>query len=124
MNGAAGGAHVDDAADHHQVIVQPRGAAIADLQVGDGIDAAAPFMFTALVDAQTGRAKIRLVDTRSARYAIARRYMIRLRQDDFDNPADLAKFAATAGITVEEFKKQFAYLVETEPPPLTLVTPS
>ena len=72
-------------------------------------------------DPKTGRAKIRLVDIHSARYAIARRYMIRLRRDDFENPAELAKFAVTAGITVDEFKKQFEHLVETEPPPLVLV---
>ena len=35
----------------------------------------------------------------STRYAIARRYMIRLRRDDFDDPHELAKFAATAGCT-------------------------
>jgi 6-phosphofructokinase len=80
-----------------------------------------PIPFAALLDPATGRAKIRLVDIHSARYAIARRYMIRLRRDDFENPAELAKFAATAGITVEEFNKQFEYLVESEPPPLVLV---
>jgi len=80
-----------------------------------------PVPFAALLDSQTGRAKIRLVDIHSARYAIARRYMIRLRRDDFENPAELGKFAATAGITLDEFKRQFAYLVETEPPPLVLV---
>lgn len=80
-----------------------------------------PVPFTALLDPETGRAKIRLVDIHSARYAIARRYMIRLRRDDFENPDELAKFAATAGITVDEFRNQFEHLVDTEPPPLVLV---
>ena len=66
----------------------------------------------------TGRAKIRLVDTHSTRYAIARRYMIRLRRDDFDDPHELAKFAATVGISLEDFRQQFGYLVDYEPPPL------
>jgi 6-phosphofructokinase len=82
-----------------------------------------PIPFTQLLDPQTGRAKIRLVDIHSARYAIARRYMIRLRRDDFDQPSELAKFAATAGVSVEEFRRQFEYLVETEPPPLVIAPP-
>jgi 6-phosphofructokinase len=76
--------------------------------------------FKELLDPNTGRAKIRLVDIHSARYAIARRYMIRLRRDDFEQPQELAKFAATAGISVEEFRRQFEYLIETEPPPLVI----
>jgi ATP-dependent phosphofructokinase / diphosphate-dependent phosphofructokinase len=79
-----------------------------------------PIPFPALIDRQTGRAKIRLVDTRSTRYAIARRYMIRLRRDDFDDPHELAKFAATVGISLDEFRKQFGYLVEQEPPPFEM----
>jgi len=56
----------------------------------------------------------------STRYAIARRYMIRLRRDDFQDPRELARFAATAGLTVDEFRRQFGYLVEDEPAPLQL----
>ena len=59
------------------------------------------------------------MDTHSTRYAIARRYMIRLRRDDFDDPHELAKFAAT-GMSLEDFRQQFEYLIETEPPPLQL----
>ena len=36
---------------------------------------------------------MRLVDITSTRYAIARRYMIRLRRDDFEDPAELARLA-------------------------------
>ena len=79
-----------------------------------------PIPFAQLLDPQTGRAKIRLVDIHSARYAIARRYMIRLRRDDFEQPAEIAKFAKTAGISVDEFHRQFEYLIETEPPPLVI----
>jgi 6-phosphofructokinase 1 len=61
------------------------------------------------------------VDIHSTRYAIARRYMLRLRRDDFEDPHELAKFAAVAGVPLEEFRRQFAYLVATEPEPLVLV---
>ena len=77
-----------------------------------------PVPLGALIDAQTGRMRVRLVDILSTRYAIARRYMIRLRRDDFDDPHDLAKLAATAGVPLEAFRRDFEYLVQREPPPL------
>jgi hypothetical protein len=77
-----------------------------------------PIPFAALVDPETGRTRVRLVDIASTRYAIARRYMIRLRRDDFEDPHELAKFAATAGMTLQEFRKQFEDLIQDEPPPL------
>jgi 6-phosphofructokinase 1 len=79
-----------------------------------------PIPFAELLDHETGRSKVRLVDVRSTRYAIARRYMIRLRRDDFDDPHELARFAATAHMTLQEFRDHFAYLVALEPPPLHL----
>jgi 6-phosphofructokinase 1 len=63
-----------------------------------------------------------LVDTSSTRYAIARRYMIRLRRDDFEDPYTLAKLATTAGLSEPEFRRQFEHLVEAEPPPLVFDT--
>ena len=77
-----------------------------------------PIPFAQLLDPETGRARVRLVDINSTRYAIARRYMIRLRRDDFEDPHELAKFAATCGLSLQEFRKQFEYLIATEPPPL------
>jgi 6-phosphofructokinase 1 len=56
--------------------------------------------------------KIRMVDTESESYYIANRYMIRLRKEDFDDPHELARYAATAGMELEEFRKQFYYIVE------------
>lgn len=91
-------------------------AALISLQGGHFV--AIPF--SKLLDPQTGRARVRTVDTRSTRYAIARRYMIRLRRDDFDDPHELAKFAATAGLSLQEFRDEFGYLIEDEPPPLVL----
>jgi 6-phosphofructokinase len=75
--------------------------------------------FEAMMDLQTGRMRVRMVDIASDRYMIARRYMIRLRKDDFDDSSELAKLASVLGITIEEFQAQFAYLVESEPVPRT-----
>jgi 6-phosphofructokinase len=89
-------------------------AAMISMQGGHFV----PIPFASLLDSETGRARLRLVDTRSTRYAIARRYMLRLRRDDFEDPHELAKFAATSGLSLEEFRRQFEYLVDYEPPPL------
>ena len=77
-----------------------------------------PIPFSKMVDPETGRTRVRQADIHSTRYAIARRYMIRLRRDDFEDPHELAKFAAVAGMSLQEFRDQFEYLVEKELPPL------
>ena len=64
-----------------------------------------PIPFAQMLDPETGPRPVRLVDIHSTRYAIARRYMIRLRRDDFEDPHELAKFAATAGMSLEEFRR-------------------
>jgi len=91
-------------------------AAMISMQGGQFV----PIPFARMLDPATGRARVRMVDVRSTRYAIARRYMIRLRRDDFDDPRELAKLAATAGLSVQDFRREFEYLIESEPPPLVL----
>jgi 6-phosphofructokinase 1 len=73
--------------------------------------------FHSILDGATGRMRVRMVDIDSDRYMIARRYMLRLRQDDFEDPSELAKFASVLGMTIEDFQSEFAYLVENEPMP-------
>jgi 6-phosphofructokinase 1 len=91
-------------------------AAMISMQGGQFV----PIPFSTLLDPATGRARVRLVDIHSTRYAIARRYMIRLRRDDFEDPHELAKFAATAGVTLQQFRSEFEYLIDAEPPPIQL----
>lgn len=76
--------------------------------------------FGELLDLETGRARLRLVDVHSTRYAIARRYMIRIRRDDFDDPHELARLASSCGLTPGEFRVQFEGLIRDEPPALRL----
>ena len=89
-------------------------AAMVSMQAGHFV----PIPFPQLLDPRTGRTKVRLVDISSTRYAIARRYMIRLRHDDFENATELAKFAKVAGMSIDRFRREFEYLVADEPPPL------
>jgi ATP-dependent phosphofructokinase / diphosphate-dependent phosphofructokinase len=90
------------------------GSAMISMQGGHFV----PVPFKEMADPKTGRAYLRLVDITSTRYAIARRYMIRLRKDDFDDPHELAKLANTVGLSLDEFRSEFQYLVAYEPPPL------
>ena len=55
-----------------------------------------------------------MVDPSSESFYIARRYMLRLNKADFEDPHELAKYAATCGISLEEFRKQFYYLIEND----------
>jgi len=82
-----------------------------------------PLSFSEMIDPKTGKTKVRMVDINSERYKIARRYMIRLRKDDFEDPHELAKFAATAGIGLEEFRADFEHLVGDEPESIHLFRP-
>jgi 6-phosphofructokinase 1 len=91
-------------------------AAMISIQAGNFV----PVPFCELIDPTTARARIRMVDIRSTRYAIARRYMIRLRRDDFEEPRQLERIAASAGMSTAEFRKAFEYLTDAELPPIVL----
>jgi ATP-dependent phosphofructokinase / diphosphate-dependent phosphofructokinase len=91
-------------------------AAMISIQGGHFV----PVPLEQMIDGQTGLMRIRLLDVTSTRYAIARRYMIRLRHDDFEDSRQLAKLAATAHVSPEEFRREFEYLMASEPPPLAI----
>ncbi len=77
-----------------------------------------PIPFADMLDPQTGRSKVRPVDIHSERYAIARSYMLRLKKEDFSDLRELAKLAATCGISWQKFREEFEYLMAIEPPRL------
>jgi 6-phosphofructokinase 1 len=91
-------------------------AAMMTMQAGEFV----PMPFAHLYDHETQRTRVRMVDIHSTRYGIARRYMIRLRRDDFEDPHELAKFAASVGLSLQEFRDQFEGLIQDEPPGLML----
>ena len=53
----------------------------------------------------------RLVDITGENYEVARRYMIRLEQSDFDDAARLERLAAVVKLTAAQFRDRFGYLV-------------
>ncbi len=73
-----------------------------------------------MLDSRTNRMQVRLVDIESTRYAIARRYMIRIRRDDLEDPVILARLAASSDINTDEFHARFQSIVGYEPPSLNL----
>ena len=90
--------------------------AMVTMQAGQFV----PVPFDTMLDPETGKTRVRLVDVDSTRYSIARRYMIRLRRDDFENPEAVAAFAGIAGISTDEFKQEFESIVADERPPLII----
>jgi ATP-dependent phosphofructokinase / diphosphate-dependent phosphofructokinase len=82
-----------------------------------------PIKFSDMLDPETGKTRVRMVNIDTESYKIARRYMIRLRKDDFDDVKELELLAKTAKTTPADFKKRFAYIVEREAPPLAFNYP-
>jgi 6-phosphofructokinase 1 len=66
-----------------------------------------PMRFEEMVDPQTNRMSVRLVDTRSDSYRVAREYMIRLERSDFDNSEMLEKLALEALMAPDQFRERF-----------------
>jgi 6-phosphofructokinase 1 len=73
-----------------------------------------PVPFDSIMDPQTGRMRVRMVDVTSDRYRIAYAYMLRLKRGDLDDPLELAKLAAVVHMTPEQFRDEFGYLVAPE----------
>lgn len=73
-----------------------------------------PIPFKEVINPETGRMKARLVNVESEYYRIARMYMIRLTRDDFDDSHELAKLAAVANCTSEQFRRHFYPVIEND----------
>jgi 6-phosphofructokinase len=73
-----------------------------------------PMPFSQMLDPTTGRTRVRLVDTGSEQYRIARGYMVRLRRHDLEDPETLARLASVVHLTPPEFQARFGYVVEND----------
>lgn len=74
-------------------------------------DSIVPIPFDEMADPDTGKTKVRLVDTSSLSFRIANEYMIRLTKNDFEDEDRLSLLAKTAHCSVRDFEKEFAHLV-------------
>ncbi len=93
-----------------QFILEGGSDAMVSIQNGKFV----PMYFKDIIDPKTLKTKVRMVDPASESFYIARRYMLRLNQADFDDPHELAKLAATAGMSIEKFQKTFEYLIKND----------
>ncbi len=93
-----------------QFILSDGSGAMVSIQNGMFV----PLYFKDIIDPATMKTRVRMVDPTSESFYIARHYMLRLNQADFDDPHELAKLAATAGISIDAFKQRFGYLIEND----------
>jgi 6-phosphofructokinase 1 len=71
-----------------------------------------PVPFEKIMNPETGKMRVRMVDITSDRYRIAYAYMLRLKRGDFEDPTEMAQLAAAAKMTSERLRAEFGYLVE------------
>jgi 6-phosphofructokinase len=69
-----------------------------------------PVPFVELINYSTGKVKIRKVDVNTETYEVARKYMIRLEQGDFQGER-LNNLAKVVKMEPEQFKSRFEYIV-------------
>jgi len=87
-------------------LLQGKSGAMISLQGGQVI----PVPLKEMVDPETGRTQVRLVNVDSDSYVVARKYMIRLNQDDFMDATRLHRLARSGHMQPDDFLERFGYL--------------
>jgi hypothetical protein len=67
-----------------------------------------PVPFAELQDAETGKTRVRDVDTRHGWFRAARALQTRVERSDLDDPKRLDAIAKAAGLSPAEAKKRYA----------------
>src|SRR5215471_5474498 len=68
-----------------------------------------PISFQDIQEPETGKTRVRMVNTDSEGYRVAREYMVRLVPKDFEDTAWIEKMAAAGNMTPEGFRQRFEY---------------
>lgn len=71
-----------------------------------------PIIFEDMLDPETGKTRVRLVDTSTESFEVAQEYMIRLKKSDFEDAEQLAQLAQAAKMTPEAFKEKFSSVIK------------
>ncbi len=71
-----------------------------------------PMRFADMIDPHTKKMRTRHVNITGESFEVARRYMIRLQQRDFDNQEMLGNLAKVVKKSVADFRKEFEYLLQ------------
>ncbi len=69
-----------------------------------------PISFEDIMDPVTKKTRVRMVNTDSIQYRIARAYMIRLEKTDFEPGIEFEKMAVAAKLSPDAFRKRFQYV--------------
>ena len=93
-----------------EFIVKGGTAAMVSIQDGHFV----PMYFKDILDKNTGKTRIRMVEVHSMSFAIAKQYMIRLNHDDFGDQELISSYASVLGIEAADFKNKFQYVTEHE----------
>ena len=72
-----------------------------------------PIPFKDILDPETGRTKVRMVDVNSEYYKIARDYMARLSEKDFENHSLIEQYATILKISPQDFLEKFSPSMQT-----------
>src|SRR5439155_25243157 len=70
-----------------------------------------PLPFGSFTAPETGRPRTREVNIDSGMYRVATEYMIRLDEDDLDDPGKLGAIARAARMSPEEFRRRYGYVL-------------
>jgi 6-phosphofructokinase len=76
-----------------------------------------PIPYDEIMDPETGRTEVRSVNIHSYAYQCAQKFMIRLREQDFQDRALLERMASCTNIGPEAFVERFGYLGGVAPRP-------
>ena len=71
-----------------------------------------PLYLSDILDRDTGRTRIRMVDVKTEYFEVARNYMLRIEREDFENYRWTARLARAAQLSTEEFVRRFEYLAD------------
>ena len=87
-----------------QFLLDGRNAAMVTIDNGRF----SPMPFNNILDPETGRTKVRMVDVNAEYYKIARAYMARLSEEDLENHHLLQQYADILHISLEDFKLKYS----------------
>jgi 6-phosphofructokinase 1 len=76
-----------------------------------------PVPYDELMDPETGRTEVRMVNLDSFTYQSAQKFMVRLEETDFADRALVERMADCTNLTPNEFVQRFGYLVGAGPSP-------
>jgi 6-phosphofructokinase 1 len=90
-----------------RLLLEGQTGVMATIQAGRVV----PVPFTQLMDAATGRIRVRYLDIGSEWYQTQYAYMIRLKPEDFADPARVRALAKAGRLSEADFVGRFEYLV-------------